>query len=307
MNFKKSKLKILKYQKYHDAKISISFLDRKKDYPIHKILFASLFEFFEKLFDYNSLQENNYSIILPFQSQIFDIVYDKIYFGQKCSSDQPKFNKDINYYENILYLLSYLQYIDIKNYINKIIEFIEINYEKIDISGTIINQSQIEHFISTLQKMDLMEHTLKEKFIHRISYDKFIQNHYDKEKKQLVLTTHIYFDCFPNVEIDVNGVRFSLYHTNPYDIDQLGFWIDYEIISEKTSPMIGTGTLLIYSGINIYKHKIKNYNNFKDGSRLVFNSNGRYGYIIEKAKNKYNKNYINNFITFYQIIIDFEN
>jgi hypothetical protein len=291
MNFKKVKLDHLKFEKYHDAKLSISFHDQQtKEYHIHKILFASFFDFFEKLFDHEL--KTIYTLDIPFEIQIFEIIYDKIYF-KKIES-----NKDLNYYENILYLLCYLQYKDIKNFLNKIIEYIETNYNEKKIDTT--------SFIENLQKMDLMNHQLKIDFIHRISYDKFIQNHYDEKNKRLILTRHLYFDCFPNEEIEVNGLKFSLYHTEPYDLQQIGFWLDYEIMSSQTTPMIGNGTLFIHSGINVYKHKIKSYRCFKDRHHITFDKNGRCGYIKESVNSIYEKDHINNFITFYKIVIDFD-
>lgn len=288
MNFLKSKLSTLNYQKYHDVNLSISFLDQTKEYPIHKILFASLFEFFEKLFDHED-KNTFYQLNFPFESQIFDIIYDKIYFNKIES------NKDLNYYENILYLLCYLQYNEIKRFINKIIKYIEMNdsKQKIDPSSLIDN----------LQRMDLINHELKINFIHRISYDTFIQNFYDEKNKRLILTTHLYHDYFPNEEIEVNGVKFSLYHTDRYEIQQLGFWLNYEVLCEQKIPMSGNGTLWIYSGINSYKHKIKSYKKFKEP--ILFDKSGRCGYIKENVGTIYDKEPINNFITFYQIIIDF--
>jgi hypothetical protein len=194
--------------------------------------------------------------------------------------------------------LFYLQYNDIKNFLNKIIEYIETNHKQQKIDTTL--------FIENLQKMDLINHQLKVDFIHRISYDTFIENRYDETNKRLILTTHLYDDCFPNEEIQVNGVKFSLYHTEPCDIQQIGFWLNYDIISQQTTPMVGSGILMIYSGMNIYKHKIKSYRYFKDRDRLLFDKNGRYGYIKEYVNSIYQREPIDNFITFYKIIIDFE-
>lgn len=295
MNFLKLKLNTLKYHKYHDINLSITFLDQTKEYPIHKILFASLFDFFEKLFDHEDKKSDCFmssciQLKFPFESQIFDIIYDKIYFNKIES------NKDLNYYENILYLLCYLQYHDIKRFINKIIKYIEMNYskQKIDPSS----------FIENLQRMDFMNHELKIDFIHRISYDTFIQNFYDEKNKRLILTTHLYHDCFPNEEIEVNGVKFSLYHTDRYEIQQLGFWLNYEVLHEQKTPMSGNGILMIYSGINSYKHKVKNYKKFKEP--ILFDKSGRCGYIKENVGSIYDREPIDNFITFYQIIIDFD-
>jgi hypothetical protein len=289
MNFKKSNLNILKYQKYHDTKLSISFLDQKeKEYPIHKILFASLFEFFEKLFDHE--HNSIYALELPFESHIFDIIYDKIYFH---NVERDTFTKDLHYYENILYLLCYLQYNDIKKFLNKIIKYIETNYTQIDISL----------FIENLQKKDLIHHTLKVDFIRRISYDQFIENYYDEKNKRLILTSHLYQDWVPNEEIEVSGVKFSLYTTDKlYEIQQIGFWLDYEILSEQTNSMIGRGTLWIYSGMNVYQYQIKNYNYSPDRYKITFDKNGRCGYIKESSAEVQP---IDNFITFYKIIIDF--
>jgi hypothetical protein len=292
MNFKKSNLNILKYQKYHDTQLSISFLDQKqKEYPIHKILFASFFEFFEKLFDYE--QKSIYILEFPFESQIFDIIYDKIYFH---NVEPDTFTKDLHYYENILYLLCYLQYNDIKKFLNKIIKYIETN-SQIDTSS----------FIENLQKRDLIHHTLKVDFIRRISYDQFIENYYDEKNKRLILTSHLYQDWFPNEEIEVNGVKFSLYTTDKsYEIQQIGFWLDYEILSQQTNPMIGRGTLSIYSGMNVYHYAIKNYNDRHDRYKITFDKNGRSGYIKEYINSTYEREPIDNFITFYKIIIDFD-
>lgn len=289
MNFLKSKIDTLILSRYHDTTLSITFSDQSKEYSIHKIIFASLFDFFEKLFDHEP--RNVYSVILPFDSQIFDIVYDKIYFNKIES------NIDLNYYENILYLLCYLQYKNINKFLNKIIKHIEINYrdQKIDTSL----------FIQNLHKMELMNHQLKIDFVHRISYDKFIQNYYDEKNKRLILTTHLYFDCFPYEEIEVNGVKFSLYSTDRYEIQQVGFWLDYEVVSEQITPMSGKGTLLIYSGMDVYKHKIKSYTS-RFGDKLTFHKNGRCGYIKEYVNSIYEKEPIHNLITFYQIIIDFD-
>jgi hypothetical protein len=295
MIFKKSNLNILKYQKYHDTQLSISFLDQKqKEYPIHKILFASLFEFFEKLFDHEP--KPIYTLEFPFESQIFDIIYDKIYMNKIERSHI--FEKDLHYYENILYLLCYLQYNDIKKFLNKIIKYIETNYSK---------QIDLSSFIENLQKRDLIHHTLKVDFIRRISYDQFIENYYDEKNKRLVLTSHLYQDWFPNEEIEVNGVKFSIYTTDKlYDIQQIGFWLDYEILSEQTNPMNGRGTLWIYSGMNVYHHMIKNFKDRHDRNKLTFDRNGRCGYIKEYVNSIHEREPIDNFITFYKIIIDFD-
>jgi hypothetical protein len=274
-----------------------------KEYNIHKIIFASLFDFFEKLFDFE--KKSIYCIELPFQSQIFDLVYDQLYRKKiECV-------KDLNYYENILYLLFYLQYKEMNFFLNEVIEYIEVNYcrhkEGKD-TETFWDQSSFDLFLDRLKKMDLMNHTIKIDFIHRISYDQFYQNHYDETNHRLILTTHIYFDeCFPIEEIEVNGVKFSLYHTDRYEIQQMGFWLNYEIVSSSKPPLSGSGILKIYSGLNIYQHKLQSYKNFKNRFHFTFDSNGRCGHIKENINSIYEKEPIDNFITFYQIIMDFDN
>ena len=298
----KLNLGLFQFEKYRDCKLSITFLDQIKEYNIHKIVFASLFDFFEKLFDFE--QKTIYSIELPFESQIFDIIYNKIYAHKlECV-------KDLHYYENILYLLFYLQYKEIKNFMNKVIQYIEVNYcrhkegKHLD---TIWDQNIFDSFVDRLKKMELMNHSIKVDFIHRISYDQFLVNHYDETNHRLILTTHLYFDeCFPIEEIEVKGVKFSLYHTDRYEIQQMGFWLDYEIVSLPTKPLIGSGNLKIYSGLNVYQHKLQSYKNFKNPFNFTFDTNCRCVYIKENVNSIYEKESINNFITFYQVIIDFE-
>lgn len=297
-------LKLFKIDKYHDCKLSITFLDRQvKEYNIHKIIFASLFDFFEKLFDFE--EKTIYSLELPFESQIFDLIYAKTY------SHSSEFVKDLHYYENILYLLFYLQYKDMNKFLNKVIKYIEVNYCRFKEGpgrGTgSWDQNIFDLFMERLKKMDLMNHSIKMDFINRISYEHFFQNHYDEVNHRLTLTAHLYFDdCFPFEEIEIKGVKFSIYHTDRYELQQLGFWLNYEIVSPQETPLIGSGILNIYSGLNVYRHKLKSFTNFKNQYRFTFDTNGRCGYIKENINSIYEKEPIDNFITFYQIIIDFE-
>jgi len=280
--------------KFHDAKIIIEDVHGvKKEYGIHRIIFASEFEFFEKLFDHE-LNQTVHSLLVPFDIEIFTIFYNKIY-GIKS-----QVQKDLNYYENILYMIFYLQHRTPNAYINKFIKYIETNYDK--------NRIDTSSFIDNLRKLDWIESSKKSLLIDRISYDTFFENYYDASANRLVLTNHLYYNCFPDTEIEVNGIKFSSYSTDRYEIQQLGFWINYETDKSKTDskPMKGKGEVLIYSGIDVYKHKIKNYKSFRDGDMLTFDSKGRHGYIKEDVNSIYDREPIDTFITFYKIIIDFE-
>jgi hypothetical protein len=294
MDLKKLKFNQLKYDSYQDAKLCIKFNDTKnnKEYSIHKILFGSCFQFFETLFHFDPNQ-NYFELQIPFDQELFDILYDKIY------NNVIELTKDMNYYENMLYLLSYFQYHDITKFLNKIIKYIEFNTD---------SSANISSFLSNLQKFDYLEYQTKMDFIHRISYDQFIENYYDENSKRLVLTSHIYNeDRFPNQNIKVNGMTFSLYHTEPYDIQQIGFWIDYRISADSFTsftPMTGNGEIYLYSGMNKYKHKIQSFKKIKES--LHFDSDGQCGYIKEYYNSQYDNEPIDARITFYKMIINFD-
>jgi hypothetical protein len=280
---------IYKLKKYYDTKLSINDIHNiQKEYPIHKIILAASCEFFEKLFDHE--QKSSYSISLPFDIEIFDILYHKIYL------DKIEIQKDIHYYENVLHLMYYLQYRDIKNFMNKLVKYIESNYEenKIDTSSLIEN-------LKKYQSIDKNQISIVE----RISYDTFIENYYDEKNNRLVLTNHLCLECFGDQTIEINGIKFSTYQTQPCDVNQIGFWINYELEPNFT-PMTGKGKVMIYSGVDVYTHHITSYKNSKDRDILIFDkTNGRHGYIKEYVDSIYNKERLNQWITFYKIIIDF--
>ena len=280
---------IYKLKKYYDAKLIVNDIHNvQKEYPIHKIILAASCEFFEKLFDYE--QKSSYSISLPFDIEIFDILYHKIYF------DKIEIQKDIHYYENVLHLMYYLQYRNIKKFMNNLVKYIELNYEK--------NKIDTSSLIKNLSKYQLLDKK-QISIVERISYDTFIENYYDKKNNRLVLTNHLHMSWVPEETIQINGIKFSVYQTRPSDMNQIGFWLNYELEPDFT-PMTGRGKFVIYSGVDVYTHKIVSYNYSKDRDILIFDKrNGRHGYIKEYVDTIYDREPLNEFITFYKIIVDF--
>ena len=107
-------------------------------------------------------------------------------------------------------------------------------------------------------------------------------------------------------KIDIEDISFSVYHTDRYDIDQIGFWIEYkrnpDFQGEKTITT-ATGKLVIYNGINIIKHTLKKLSR-EDRNTLTFEKDkGRYGVVEEYVSKEYNN--IDQRICAYKIIIQF--
>jgi hypothetical protein len=295
INLKPSVLK-----KYYDAKLIITDINNEtKSYDIHKLMLSNYCDFFEMLFDNENKQE--YMITIPFEIAIFDIIFNQIY-----NINNEKIEEDLNYYENMLYALYYLQFDkeSIRKHLNKIIQYIEFNYDDKKIIDTTI-------FFSNLNKFNLMDEELKKEFIERLTYDKFIENYYDPEKKKLVLTAHCGLDCFEKFEksIEIEGIIFSVYNTVVYDVEQMGFWLNYEKNKEYTGERTiqkGKGKVEIYSGIDYYKYKLGHYTSSKNRYDLIFDNDknrNRHGHIIELRQMS---NPIDSIITFYKITVEFE-
>lgn len=286
-------LKSIILTKYYDSKLVVTDINNAiKIYSIHKIMLANDCAFFEMLFD-NEVKQI-YELTIPFELSIFDIIINNIY------NIKTDIEKDLNYYENMLYALYYLQSSkeDIKKHLNNLIKYIEFSYHDEKHIDTTI-------FFDNLNKFNLMDEELKQDFINRIKYDSFIENYYDKENKKLVFTQHCGLDCFDKFEktFDIEGIKFSVYNTRTYSPDQVGFWLSYEknkdYIEERTIQS-ATGIVEIYSGINYYEHKLKDYKRFKNRNIMKFDLDShRYGYISEYED-------IDTRITFYKLIIQFE-
>jgi hypothetical protein len=244
------------------------------------------------LFD-NEVKQN-YNITIPFEISIFDIIYNNIY------NIKTEIEKNLHYYENMLYALYYLQSSkeDIKEHLNNLIRYIEFNYDDNKPIDT-------TNFFANLNKFNLMDEELKEDFINRLSYDSFIENYYDKENKKLVFTQHCGLNCFDKFEktFEIDGIVFSIYNTVTYSPDQIGFWLNYEKNKDYTGErtfQTATGIVQIYSGINYYEHKLKDFKRFKDRQTIKFDLDAhRYGYISEYDP-------VDTRITFYKIIVQFE-
>jgi len=276
--------------KYYDSKLKVISVNGEKTFDSHKIILANYSKYFENLFDFDNKQE--YEINIPFQIEIFEEIYNNIY--EKSCAD---IIKDINYYENKLYALYFLCYNqkDIDKILNNIILEIDSNIE-ID----------VQVLIKNLNDFSLIPNDTKSILLNRITLDKFIENYYDKDSKKLVLTDHLTRKNFNVKYIDVENIRFSVYSTNRYDIDQIGFWIDYTLNSEYTGEKSikgANGSLIIYNGINIIKHKLKKLSR-DDRYTLTFEgANDRYGYVEEYVTREHN--FIDSRICAYKIILDF--
>jgi len=290
-------LKLTVLQKYYNCSIIVTDINNiTQEFNAHKLLLANLSNYFENLFDF----ENKYSyhISIPFDINIFTKIYNSIY-----KIKTTHIEKDFNYYENKLYALYYLCYDQkyIIKLLNKIILYIETCYKSKD------DQYNLSSFIQNLNSFNLIPDNIKNDLINRISLDTFIENYYDPNNKKLVLTNHLYKDNFDIEKIMIDDIIFCIYHTIRCDVDQIGFWIEYEKIPNYTGDKKITtakGKLIIYNGFEKLVRKIKKLSK-GDRSILTFEKDkGRYGEIEEYVSCDYN--FINQDVCAYKIILQFD-
>jgi hypothetical protein len=289
--------------KYHDCKIIVSDPNQnQKVFPCHKIILANVSSYFEALFDFQN--SSSYELQIPFEMNLFIEIFQRIY-GIKSDL---KIEKDLNYFENMIYALYFLSYDQktIDRTIDKMIRLIDSKYTSKE------KHLDTSSLVKNLNESNLIPLALKNDLVERISLDSFIQNSYDPEKKRLVLTSHLRNEAFEVEELVVENLKFSLYTTDRYDLDQIGFWIDYKKDPEYKgdNPIHeARGKLIIYKGVHKNQTTLTDlfFRPREEDFRLTFDEKrgNRYGQVKEYVSDKNSCSYIDPRICVYKIILDF--